>query len=328
MSLRTLNTSISNPANKYGSYLERELLALKSNPAGVARYVNADPGGTGDDTADGLSPQTAYLTMAKALSVVGTLDTVYFWGDVREEVVGNNLAFDVTIVGLGSLHHPDSPATGYKVGSSMWRPPSSPTTATPLLNLRGRGWNFINVAFDCPVDAAAVLMQRNDGAGANAGIAEWDPSHASFLGCRFVDGKYGIEDSGGAYNVTVDGCEFKAMTTAAIANTSTSVANPLNWKITNNRFPSNVSSFGNATHIDSPLNCAIIKGNIFGTVTSTALYVDLTSGNGNVVTENVMAGLYDTTDYVPGTGDVWYQNWTVVKATYSPDGTSIQVPGA
>jgi hypothetical protein len=324
MSLRTLNTSLSNPANKYGSYIENELLALKSNPAGVARYVNADPGGTGDDTADGLSPSTAYLTMAKALSVVGTLDTVYFWGDVREEIVGNHLAFDVTIVGLGSLHHPDSPATGYKVGSSMWRPPSSPTAATPLLKLRGRGWNFINVAFDAPVDAAAVKMERN----ALSGTSEYDPSHASFLGCRFVDGKYGIEDNGGCYNVTVDECEFKAMTTGAIVNTSTSVANPLNWKITNNRFPSNVSSFGNATHIDSPLNCAIVKGNIFGTVTSTALYVDLTGGNGNVVTENVLAGLYDTTDYVSGTGDVWYQNWTVVKAVTSPDGTSILPPAA
>jgi hypothetical protein len=262
--------------------------------------------------------------MGKALSVAETLDTIFVWGDVREEIVGNHLVFDLTIVGLGSLHHPDSPAAGYKVGSSMWRPPASPTAATPLLKLRGRGWRFVNIVFDSPVDAGAVYLERN----ALSGTSEYDPSHASFLSCRFVDGKYAIEDNGGSYNITLDDCEFKAMTTAAIANTSTSVANPLNWKIRNCRFPSNVSSFGNATHIDSPLNCSIIKKNIFGTVTSTAKYVDLTGGNGNVVTENVMAGAYDTSDYVSGTGDVWYQNWTAVTATTSPEGRSILVPAA
>jgi hypothetical protein len=325
MASNRLNTSMSNPANKYGSYLADQLaLAKGGNPAGTTYYVNADPGDPGLDTADGLTPQTAFLTMGKALSVAETLDTIYFWGDVREELTGNHLVFDLTIVGLGSLHHPDSPAAGYQVGSSMWRPPASPTAATPLLKLRGRGWKFINVAFDCPVDAAAVKMERN----ALSGTSEYDPSHASFYGCRFVDGKYGIEDNGGCYNVTVEECEFKAMTTAAIANTSTSVANPLNWKITNNRFPSNVSSFGNATHIDSPLNCAHIRHNVFGTVTSTALYIDLTGGNGNVAAYNVLAGAYDTSDYVSGTGDVWYQNACAVTTTTAPDGVSILPPAA
>ena len=111
-------------------------------------------------------------------------------------------------------------------------------------------------------------------------------------------------------------------------NTSTAVANPLNWKIKDNIFPSNVSGFGNATHIDSPLNCSVIKGNVFGTVTSTALYVGLTGGSGNVVTENAMAGNYATDDYVAGSGDIWYQNWTKVTAVTSPDGTSILPPAA
>lgn len=305
--------------------------ALFGPQYGISYFVNADGGYTGSDAAgagsnqnDGRSPRTPFLTMAKALSVAKTGDTIYFWGDVREELTGSNLVFDLTIIGLGRLHHPDSPGTGYRTGGSMWRPPASPTTATPLLKVRGRGWRFINVVFDCPVDAAALYLERN----ALSDVSEYDPSHLSVIGCRFVDGKYAIEDAGGCYNVTIRDSEFKGCTTAAIANTSTSVANPLNWKIRNCLFPSETSGFGNAVHIDSPLNSSYITESIFGTVVSTGKYIDLTGGNNNIVTKNVLNGLYDTTDYVPGTGDTWYGNRTVVKATYSPDGDSIQVPGA
>jgi len=273
---------------------------------------------------DGLSWETPFPTMALALAAVETGGTIYFRGDVREELVGSNLKFDVTIIGVGSLHHPDLPAAGYHPASCCWRPPASPTAATPLLKVRARGWKFINIFFDCPVDSAALYLERN----ALSGTSEYDPSHASILNCRFVDGKYGIQDVGGCYNVTVQGCEFKAMTTAAIANTSTAVANPLNWKIEDNLFPANVSGFGNATHLDSPLNSSYILSNIFGTVTSTALYIDLTGGNGNSVCGNVLAGAYDTSDYVPGTGDVWYQNACAVKAVTAPDGRSLDVPAA
>src|SRR3990172_530642 len=115
MSSRTLSTSIANPANQYGSYLANTLEDLRWNPAGTTYYVNADPGSPGSDTNDGQSSDTPFLTMAKALSVAGPLDTIFLWGDVREELTGDHLVFDLTIVGLGSLHHPDSPATGYKV---------------------------------------------------------------------------------------------------------------------------------------------------------------------------------------------------------------------
>lgn len=307
-----------------------ELEAMLFGPQiGQSYFVNADTGytnkaGAGSDRNDGKSPRTPFLTMAKALLVAQTLDTIYFWGDVREELFGGNRIFDLSIVGLGSKHHPDSPGTGYRTGGSMIRPPASPTAATPTLTVRGRGWKFVNVTFDAPVDAAAVKLSRN----ALSDTAEYDPSHARFIGCRFVDGKYGIEDDGGIYNVTVEDCEFKGFTTCAIVNTSTAVANPLNWKIRNCRFPSDTSGFGNAVHIDSPLNSSYITDSIFGTVVSTGKYIDLTGGNNNIVTKNVLAGLYDTTDYVPGTGDIWYGNRTVVKATYSPDGDSIQVPGA
>ena len=279
----------------------------------------------GSDSNDGKSWAKAFATMSKALTEVETLGKIFFVGDVREELTGSNLKFDISIIGCGSQHHPDLPAAGYHPGASMWRPPASPTAATPLLKVRGRGWKFINVAFDAPVDAAAILLERN----ALSDVSEYDASHASFIGCRFLAGLHAIEDSGGCYNITIKDCEIGGQTGAAIYNSSTAVANPLNWKILGNRFPGNVSGFGNVTHIDSPLNCAIIVGNVFGTVVSTGKYIDLTgSGGGNVVCDNVFGGAYDTDDYVGIAADLWYNNRVAVKATVAPDGLTLVIPPA
>jgi hypothetical protein len=191
------------------------------------------------------------------------------------------------------------------------------------LIVRGRGWKFVNIAFDCPVDAPAIQLVRN----ALSGTAEYDASHASFIGCRALSGQNFIADAGGCYNITIQDCHIGAMSAAAIINTSTAVANPLNWKILDNIFPGDVSDFGNVTHIDSPLNCAVITGNVFGTVRSTAKYIDLTgSGGGNVIANNVLGGVYDTTDYVFIAGDLAYQNAVAVKAVTAPDGLSLSIP--
>lgn len=289
---------------------------------GASWYVDTFRGD--DSNNDGMSWSSPFATMGKALTEAETLDTVYFRGDVREEIVGSNLKFDITIVGCGSLHHPDQPTAAYDPGASCWRPPASPTATTPLIAVRGRGWTFVNILFDAPVDAAAVQLVRN----ALAGASEYDASHASFIGCRAVGGKHFIEDVGGCYNVTIDDNEIGSMSAAAIINTSTAVANPLNWKIRGNRFPADVGDFGNVTHIDSPLNSAIIRENVFGTVRAAAKYIDLTGGNGNVVTENVFGGVYDTSDYVAGTGDMWLQNAVAVKAVTAPDGLTLAAPGA
>ncbi len=278
----------------------------------------------GLDTNDGKSWSQAFKTMGAALAVVGTLGKIFFVGDVREELVGSNLVFDVSIIGCGSLHHPDLPSAGTHPGAACWRPPASPTAVTPLLKVRGRGWKFMNFMVDAPVDAAAFQLERN----ALSGTAEYDASHASFINMRGIAGEHFIEDIGGCYNVTVEGCQLQAFTAEAIKNSSTSVANPLNWKIIGNIFPSETSDFGNVTHIDAPLNSAIIKGNVFGKVRSTAKYIDLTGGNNNIVTENVLCGEYDTSNYVPGTGDEWMQNVCAVTSVTAPDGRSIAVPAS
>lgn len=266
-------------------------------------------------------------TMTYALSLAQTGGTINFRGKIAEECVGSNLVFDLTIRGVGSKHHADVPAAGYHPGAAVWQPPASPTAATPLLKIRGRGWKLENIMFDCPVDAAAVYLERN----ALEGTSEYDASHATILGCDFRNGKYGIQDAGGAWNIRVEDCDFETFDETggcAIINTSSAVAVPRRWVIQNNRFQMDSSTEGNLQHIDSPLNGSTIQYNVFGTVKSTGIYIDLTGGTGNAVAHNVLGGVYDTSDYVAGTGDLWYQNAVAVKATTAPDGLSLTVPAA
>lgn len=279
----------------------------------------------GDDANDGLTWAHPFKTMAKALATVQTLGKVYFVGDVREELTGSHLKFDISIIGCGSLHHPDLPSAAYHPGASMWRPPASPTAATPLLKVRGRGWKFFNVVFDCPVDHAAVKLERN----ALSGTSEYDSSHTLFHGCTFRQGKWGIYDESGTHNVVVEDCEFFIMSEAAIKFGNVAViAAPLKWTIRRNVFCPNGAAGGNASHLISPLTGSVVLENVFGPVTSTAKYVDLTGGSGNVVSKNVFGGVYDTDDYVAGTDDIWPENYVAAHATTAPDGRTLAVPGA
>ena len=306
-----------------GASLEIEGAVLGLKPA-TSYFVDTV---NGLDTNDGKSWALAFQTMSAALSAVATGGFIYFRGDVREELVGSNLKFDVTIIGVGSKHHADVPAAGYHPGASAWRPPASPTAATPLIKVRGRGWKFINIMFDCPVDAAAIYLERN----ALEGTSEYDAGHATIIGCDFRNGKYGIQDVGGCFNVRIEDCDFETLDEAsgvAIVNTSTAVAVPRRWVIQGNRFQMDSSTEGNLTHIDSPLNGSTIKDNVFGTVKSTGKYIDLTGGTGNVVAKNILGGVYDTDDYVGGTGDLWLQNAVAVKAVTAPDGLTLAAPAA
>ena len=61
---------------------------------------------------------------------------------------------------------------------------------------------------------------------------------------------------------------------------------------------------------------------------STALYVDLTGGANNVVTGNMLGGVYTTADYVAGTSDLWLGNWVTVISTQAPNGFTILAPAA
>lgn len=270
-------------------------------------FVDTYNGYTG---APGTSWDKALKTMAAALDKAETHDRIFFVGDIREEIDGSNLKFDISIIGCGATHHPDQPGSGstlYDPAGACWRPPSSPTATTPLIEVRGRGWKFFNILFDCPVDAAAIKLMRN----ASSGTDEYDSSHAWVVGCRFTDGKVGIENSGGASFVKVLNNEFQRLTEsggAGIKCTSTSVAVPLNWVIKDNHF------HNNASHILSSMSYSTIKGNTFGRFTATLsvdIYDQPSAGQGeyNYIWGNALSGTYGATAYPAGSNNEWGGNF-------------------
>lgn len=284
---------------------ELESLVMGSKPFSTAWYVDTFSGGTNND---GRSADAAFSTMSAALSAAQTNDVIFFKGDVREELVGSNLKFDITIVGTGGTHHADQPTSAYDPGAAVWRPPASPTATTPLIEVRGRGWTFINILFDCPVDDAAIKLVRN----ASSGTDEYDSSHARIIGCRFTDGDIGIENSGGASFVRVSGCQFQRLnatsSSAGIKCTSTSVAVPLNWVIEDSEF------HNNSSHILSSMSYSSIRDNTFGRFSQT-LAIDIddqpsaNQGEYNVIWGNYLSGTYGLTAYPAGTNNEWAGNF-------------------
>lgn len=263
----------------------------------------------GRDGNGGTKWSDAVQTMSRALTLAETGSKVYFVGDVREQLVGSNLKFDISIIGAGSLHHPDLPAAGYHPGASCWRAPASPASTTPLLEVRGRGWKFENIMFDGPADAACVKLTRNS----SSGTSEYDASHATFYNCDFRNGLYGIHSFDGIFNLTIERCVFEtfdATTSGAaiIDSINTGVAAPRRWRIIDNFFQTDSTTEGNERHIVAGIVGSLLKGNVFGTVKGTGKYIDFTGGSGNVVFNNLLMGAYDTSDYVPGTGDSWAGN--------------------
>ena len=272
----------------------------------------------GQDTFDGLSWEFPLKTMSAALAAVATNGVIHFIGDVREQLNGSNLKFDVTIIGHGNRpHHPDLPSAAYSSGAACWRLPASGAAATtPLLKARGRGWRFVNILFVVPSDAAAVYLERN----ADSGVSEYDASHASFIGCRFegdAGGKVGIENAGGCGFVEVLGCRFYRLTAsggAGIKCTSTAVAVPLNWQIEDCHFANN------ASHILHSMSYSEIRRNIFSRFTQTLsvdIYNQPSAGQGeyNVITENYLPGTFNAATYPAGSNNEWAGNQNVAGVT-------------
>lgn len=255
----------------------------------------------------GKSDLNPFRTLAEALAACNTSDRIYITGNVREEVICSNLKFDVSIIGVGGQHHPDQPTAAYHPGGAVMRPPASPTATTALLTVRGRGWTFRNIMFDCPVDDAAIDLVRN----ASSGVDEYDAGHAIIDNCRFTDGLIGIKNDGGCGFVRVSNSRFQRLTEsggAGIKCTSTGVAVPLNWVIKDNEF------HNNASHILSSMSYSTIKDNTFGRFTAT-LSVDIddqpspNQGEYNVIYNNYLSGTYGATAYPPGSNNEWAGNW-------------------
>jgi hypothetical protein len=291
---------------------------LGANPVSAyGRYWFVDAK-TGSDGNRGNNRDRPFLTMSKAFSVIDSGDVIFFRGKVREELTTPAGVHDVTIFGASTNprhadDHSESSTPGRGSSAASWVPPASPTAATSLCIVQQQGWRFQNILFDCPVDAAAVRLNRD----AASGDSERDAGHASFYGCRFDSGLIGIQNAGGCAFVVVDGCRFYRLSEtggAGIKCTSTSVAVPLNWQILNSHFANN------ASHILSSMSYSLIKGNTFGRFTAT-LSIDIddqpsaNQGEYNVITENYLTGTYSGTAYPAGSNNEWAGNQNVAGVT-------------
>ncbi len=264
-------------------------------------YVDTVNGLEVNDGTNWVTPQTPQTrqgpvqTMARALTLVRSNGVIAVVGKIREQVVAPLGIYNVSIIGAVANPHHDLAAS--------WLYPVSPVAATPLIRLREQGWGFRNMLFQGYTDAAAVMLKRREDA------TDPDASHAWFENCRWSEGFIHIEDNGGCFNVRINGCTFMLATGTgggAIKSTSTTVALPYKWVITNSNFQNNVN------HIVMPFNKAIIgfrgKGNTFSGATTAV--INLTGGTApNMVVDNafdIAAADFDPAGGVTGvTGDTW-----------------------
>jgi hypothetical protein len=293
--------------------------ALYDGGYGRVWYVDAKVGGDGNT---GRRRDRPLLTMSKAFTLVDSGDTIVFRGKVREELTTPAGVFDVTVIGAANRprhadDHSEDSSPGRGSSSATWAPPASPTTATSLCIVQQQGWRFQNILFDCPVDAAALRLNRD----AASGDSERDASHTSVYGCRFTSGLIGIQNAGGASFCHVAGNVFHLLTEsggAGVKCTSTSVAVPLTWLIEDNHF------HNNASHILSSMSYSTIRNNIFGRFTAT-LSIDIddqpsaNQGEYNVITNNYLSGTYGATAYPPGSNNEWAGNYNSLTGGVTAD---------
>jgi len=266
----------------------------------------------GSDSADGRDPRSPLATIAGALAKCVSGDKIYFVGNVREEITSSNLLEDISIIGMSNRpRHADHARDGIGNGAqgASWRQAASHGATTPLLIIRGQGWHLENFLMVPPSDAAAVKLERN----ALSGTSEYDASHFSAKGMRFVGGQSGIEDSGGHFNVLLDDCIFQA-NTDGIKTLNTAVAIPLQWEIRNCHFSQNTH------HIRVSAAYWDIHDNAFGKFTTTGINLTFVAGNdagelANLIWNNLLSGTYSAAGgYIEGGGntDEWGGNYNVI----------------
>lgn len=249
-------------------------------------------GNLGNNGNPGLSPSQPLRTMAAAFAQVGSGDVIHFGGNITENLSTPVGVFDVTIVGEGNRpRHADAHTTNNGYSGATWKAASA---TDALLTIRQQGWRLVNFLMDAPTSDACVDMIRD----AASGDSERDSSHAEFLGIKFASGATGILVTGteNVFNVRAEGCVFTGLTTAI--DSAGGYAHQ--WQIRDNSF------LDNTNHIDVGFTNAVIKGNVFGKVTT--LGVDLTGGATNVVSGNYFMGDYNVLN-VAGTDDMWAGNF-------------------
>ncbi|HEX7936764.1 MAG TPA: hypothetical protein VF573_27335 [Paraburkholderia sp.] len=253
-----------------------------------------------NNTADG-SWDKPYATMAGVSKLLKPGLVIGLDGVLLEEFAAPVGVNNVTIIGNQVTPRQATTSGIANGGGATWLSPSGGTGS--LVTLRAQGWSFINVYFNCSATAGACVKLSRSGTGDPP--TDPDGSHAAFVNCRFTGANYGIEDAGGCGFVQIDQCEFfnfSGTGDTAIKNSSTAIAAPLRWVITNTTF------WGNANHIVSPASRWTIKGCVFQAATT--VNINFTGGVApNFVQQNafgIAAADFDPAGGVTGvTGDAW-----------------------
>lgn len=249
-------------------------------------FVNTITGRAGNT---GESWDEACLTMAAALAKAASGDVIYISGKIREQLIAPLGVYGVRIVGADTTPRHD-------LAASWMAPAAGGVVSKALIEIIEQGWSFENILFQSFTTAPAVKMTRAEDA------VHPDPSHASFINCRFA-GVDGVWDSGGCYNITFKGCKFYDLTGTAIKSVAgAGIAAPQHWIIEDCEF------IGNANGIVNGFKWCTIKNCRFADNTVT---INLTGGTApNFIIDNyfdVAAADFDPTGGVTGVnGDVWY----------------------
>ena len=195
----------------------------------------------------GGGPRGSFTTFAEISASLKSRDLIYLSGVLREHAVAPLGVFDVTIMGAANRTRQATNAGVPTGGGATWLAPTSPTAATPLLELREQGWTLENIFMNGPTDDACVKLHCEET------TTYPDASHFTARACRFGGGFIGIEDFGGHSNCLVEDCSFEDMAGAgggAIVCTNQSIRIPQRWMVRNNRILPCVNGILSA-HVDS-----------------------------------------------------------------------------
>lgn len=276
---------------------------------GTTYYVNAT---SGVDTRLGKSWRKAFLTMAKAFSVIQSGDTIVFAGKIREQLVTPVNVFDVSVVGTGNRpRHADASPVGGNTAAATWTTPAAAATNTPLVRVLQQGWRFENILFAGPTDtnalAASIELYRDAG----AGDLERDASHLTVRGCRFASGYKHINDVGGCYGVSITDNRFVSAANYAILGVGNIGLGQGAWEIARNRFDENVNGV-----LIAGFACDINYNSFSdGGTPNTTVVLNTTNGGGanNRVSYNnfqTTTGNFNTPDVVGAVTDYWNPNYS------------------
>jgi hypothetical protein len=286
---------------------------------GTTYYVDAV---SGVDTRLGKSWRKAFLTMAKAFSVITSGDTIVFSGKIKEQLETPAGVFDVAVVGTGNRpRHADThPTATSGKAAATWTTPDSPTAATPLVRVQQQGWLFDNILFAGPTgvsnsNASIELYRTDEALGSPAGSVERDASHLTVQNCRFASGYKHINDVGGCYGVKIAGNRFVNHTLWAILGVGNIGVGQSNWEIYDNDFDSN--AVATANHVKIAGFACRIHDNTFddGGLPDTTVVLNTNNGGGanNRVYGNhfqTVTGSFNTPDVVGCATDFWNPNYS------------------